>query len=330
VLAPGSIGQRRRAAAPAAVAAMLVLALLAAVGGPGSADAASSATSPAAARKPAQPRRASSHVVVLVMENKEADAVLGSGQAPFLTRLARRYGLATSSYGVTHPSLPNYIALTSGSTRGITSNCTDCSVDAPNIADQLERRGISWKGYMEGLPSPCSNVPTAGRYAKKHNPFLYFRNILDSPSACNKVVPATQLDADLRSHRLPTFAFITPDLCNDTHDCDVATGDRYLAGLVPRILRRLGPRGFLVLTYDEGSSNLGCCGTATGGKIVTVVAGRKVRRGARDARPLNHYGVLRSLEQALGLPLLGEAANPRNGSLSGLFRRPPRIVTRAR
>jgi phosphatidylinositol-3-phosphatase len=287
------------------------------------------AAAPATADRAPQ-RSSASSVVVLVMENKERDAVLGSDQAPYLTGLARRYGEATSSYGVRHPSLPNYIALTSGSTRGISTNCTDCSLDAPNIADQLERRHISWKGYMEGLPGPCSaDVATAGRYAKKHNPFVYFRSITGKPSACRKVVPATQLEADLFRGRLPTFSFITPDLCNDTHDCDIATGDRYLAGLVPRILRQLGPRGFLVLTYDEGASDRGCCGNSTGGQIVTVVAGPQVRRGARETRPVNHYGVLRTIEQALGLPLLGEARNPRNGSLRRLFKRPPRIVARA-
>src|SRR3954449_2587231 len=119
---------------------------------------------------PAPARAATaSHVVVIVMENKEYGDVIGNRSAPYTNRLARRYGLATASYGNRHPSLPNYLALTGGSTFGIDSDCTDCHVGARNIVDQLEDAHRSWGGFMEGLPRTCFTGGTAGEYAKKHN-----------------------------------------------------------------------------------------------------------------------------------------------------------------
>ena len=146
-----------------------------------------------------------------------------------------------------------------------------------------------------------------------------------NPRRCRDVVPFDRLASDLRGGTLPTFAFISPNLCDDTHDCDVATGDRFLAGLVPRLLREIGPHGFVVLTWDEGSSDTGCCVDADGGHIATIVAGPDVRRHARGTRPVDHYGVLRTIEGALGLQPLGDAALPRSGTLASLFVRPPRV-----
>jgi hypothetical protein len=269
-------------------------------------------------RAPRVTRR--SHVVVLVMENKERATVLGSAGAPYLTRLARSYGQAADSFGVRHPSLPNYIALVSGSTQGITSDCTSCRADAPNVADQLERAHRGWKAYLEGLPSPCARPRAAGRYAKKHDPFAYDDAIARAPSRCRRRVPLSRLAGDIRHDRLPDFAFIAPDLCHDTHDCSVAAGDRFLAGLVPELLPALGPHGWLVVTYDEGASDAACCGDPGGGRIPTVVAGPDVRRGAVMYRPLDHYGVLRSIETAFHLPKLAAARSARHGSLAPLFR----------
>jgi hypothetical protein len=261
-----------------------------------------------------------SHVVVLVMENKERAGVIGSAGAPYLTHLARANGQAANSFGVRHPSLPNYIALVSGSTQGITSDCTSCSADAPNLADQLERVGRRWKAYLEGLPSPCARPDRAGRYAKKHDPFAYDDAIARDPSRCRRRVPLSRLAGDVRRDRLPDFAFVAPDLCHDTHDCSVATGDRFLARLVPGLIPALGPHGFLVITYDEGSSDAACCGDPGGGRIPTVVAGPDVRAGAVMRRPIDQYGVLRSLETVFGLPWLGAARSARHGSLAPLFR----------
>jgi predicted small lipoprotein YifL len=270
-------------------------------------------------------RSAHSHVVTVVMENRELGDVIGSPDAPYLNRLAKRYGLATASYGIRHPSLPNYLALTSGSTHGIDSDCTDCHVAARNVVDQLQAAHRSWKAYLEDMPEPCFTGAFAGGYAKKHNPFAYYDDVVRDPARCRRMVPYTRLAVDLRKGALPAYAFVVPNLCDDTHDCDVATGDRFLAHLVPGLLRGLGPHGVLIVTFDEGTSDAGCCGTARGGRIATVVAGPDVRRGARDATPVDHYGVLRTTEDALGLPHLGGAAQRRHGSLRGLFARAPRV-----
>jgi phosphatidylinositol-3-phosphatase len=275
------------------------------------------------------PRSRSSHVVVVVMENKEAGDVLGSGNAPYLDALARRYGVATRSYAIRHPSLPNYLALTSGATHGIASDCTSCHVAAPNVVDQLETAGISWRAYLEDMPHPCFKGASAGGYAKRHNPFVYYDDVAGNPARCRRVVSFGSLAADLRRGSLPTYAWISPNLCDDMHDCTVRHGDSFLAHLVPALLRELGPHGFLVVTWDEGRSDAGCCGAARGGHIATFVAGPVVRPGARDARPVDHYGVLRTIEDALGLPPLAAAANARNGTLAPLFSRPPTRLVRS-
>src|SRR6202035_1704229 len=119
--------------------------------------------SPLAVASPARlPQSRNSHVVVIVMENAEYGEVIGNPAAPYVNALARRYGLATQSYAITHPSLPNYLALTGGSTQGITSDCTGCHVSAVNIVDQLERAGISWGAFLEDVPSPRFRSTGAG------------------------------------------------------------------------------------------------------------------------------------------------------------------------
>jgi hypothetical protein len=178
---------------------------------------------------------------------------------------------------------------------------------------------------MEDLPGPCSGIATAGGYAKKHDPFMYYDNVARNPRRCANVVPFDRLASDLRHATLPTFSFISPNLCDDTHDCDVATGERFLAGLVPRLLREAGPHGFVILTWDEGKTNDGCCIDAHGGRIATVVAGPDVRRHARSARPVDDYGVLHTVEGAFGLGTLGAARLGRSGSLDGLFARAPHV-----
>ncbi|MDQ6749383.1 MAG: alkaline phosphatase family protein [Actinomycetota bacterium] len=273
----------------------------------------------------ALPASRSSHVVEIVMENKEDADILGSRDAPYANGLARRYGVATASFAITHPSLPNYLALTSGSTHGITDDCTDCHVAGANLVDQLEAARVSWKAYMEDLPRRCYRGAKSHGYVKKHDPFLYYDDVARSPARCRKVVGFAALTADLRKGALPTFAFISPNLCHDSHDCGVSTGDQALARLVPGVLRELGPHGFLVLTWDEGRTDRGCCSTAHGGRIATIVAGPDVLRGGRHGVPVDHYGVLRSVENALGLSPLAAAADPSHGSLAPLFRRTPRV-----
>jgi phosphatidylinositol-3-phosphatase len=259
------------------------------------------------------------HIAIILMENEEYSDVIDSGQTPVINALARHGALATGMYAITHPSLPNYLALTGGSTFGIDSDCTGCSVGATSIVDQLEQARVSWKAYMEDLPHPCFHGSGSGDYAKKHDPFMYYTRVADVPSRCAKVVPMTQLTRDEHAGTLPTFVWITPNLCHDMHDCDLLTGDQFLARLVPPLLRALGPRGLLILTWDEGSSDNGCCRLAAGGHIVTIFAGPLARAGAEMRTPADHYSTLQAIEDLLGLPRLRGAACPCTPTLRPLL-----------
>jgi phosphatidylinositol-3-phosphatase len=264
-----------------------------------------------------------SHVFVIVMENHEYGSIIGSASAPYLNSLAASYGLATNYYGATHPSLPNYLALTAGSTFGITSDCTTCYVNATNLADQLEASGRSWKAYMEDMPSACYLGAASGGYAMKHNPFVYYNDIRNNASRCAAhVVPFTQFSGDMSSGQVPNFVWITPNMCNDTHDCSVATGDSWLRSVVPQIINSTAYRngGVLFITYDEGSSNAGCCGTSSGGHIVTLVISPRSIAGYRSAVAENHYGLLRTIEDAFRLAHLNAAASASNVPLREYFR----------
>jgi hypothetical protein len=245
---------------------------------------------------------------VIVMENAEFDDIAGNPGAPYINALARSYALADNYYAIRHPSLPNYLALTGGSTFGIESDCTDCSVDASSLVDQLEKAGISWKAYIESLPEPCSRAKELGRYAKRHNPFMYYRSIADDQDRCSRIVSGSTLDTDISSGSLPDFTWISPNLCHDAHDCPLRTGDRYLSRLVPALLKVLGPEGVLFLTWDEGTSEEGCCERAEGGHVVTIVAGDGAKTGARSSAAYDHFSLLRTIEDAWNLPRLRGAA----------------------
>jgi phosphatidylinositol-3-phosphatase len=262
------------------------------------------------------------HIAVILMENQEYGGIIGSPSAPYINSLARRYAVATQMYAIGHPSLPNYLSLTGGSTFGISSDCTDCTVGATSIVDQLERAHISWKAYMEDLPSTCFTGASAGEYAKKHNPFVYYTRVTSNRNWCSNVVPLTRLTSDERGNTLPRFIWITPNLCHDMHDCSVSTGDRYLSTLVPGLLRSLGSDGLLFITWDEGSSDAGCCRLASGGHIATIVAGPGARPGARLSRPVDHYSVLQTIEDLLKLGRLRGAACTCTPSLQPLLVKP--------
>ena len=261
------------------------------------------------------------HVAVILMENEEYGSIVGSRSVPYINALARQYALAGSAFAITHPSLPNYLALTGGSTFGISSDCSDCSVPGTGLAGQLSAKGVSWKAYMENLPHPCFEGASSGDYAKKHDPFMYFRGVASSPSQCRRVVPLSALFADERRHALPRFLWITPNLCHDMHDCGTATGDRFLSTFVPELLRSLGRRGLLILTWDEGSTSDGCCKLASGGHIVTILAGGAVRPRARLRTPVDHYSTLQLIEDLFHLRRMGGAACKCTPSLGPLLRR---------
>ncbi len=127
--------------------------------------------------------------------------------------------VATHYYAISHPSLPNYLAIIGGSTFGIRSDCTSCRASGPSLPQQLGEAGVDWRAYMQGMPRSCYLGVYSGLYAKKHNPFYYFPAIVSDPASCNRVVPGGRIWADLHSGSLPSFGWITPDLCNDAHDC---------------------------------------------------------------------------------------------------------------
>jgi phosphatidylinositol-3-phosphatase len=251
-----------------------------------------------------------SHVFTIVLENKEYTSVIGNSKAPYFNQLAQQYGLATQFFGTRHPSLPNYLAMTGGDTFGITSDCTGCFVNASNIVDQLEGAGQSWKAYMEGMPSPCF-VGDSGRYRQKHNPFIYYDDIRTNSARCNRVVPFSQFQSDLNG-TLPNYVWITPDMCNDEHDCGVDKGDAWLQIWVPQILASPAWQngGALFITYDEGSTSAGCCnGQAKGGHIATLVISPLGMPRFQSSIAYNHYSLLRTIEDAWGLAGLRNAAN---------------------
>jgi hypothetical protein len=288
---------------------------------PGAAAPASSALPSPAAPLGAVP--AFSHVFVIVMENHEYGTIIGSSAAPYINRLAAGNGLATNYYAASHPSLPNYLALTAGSTFGIASDCTTCFVNTTNIADQLEASGRSWKAYMEDMPTPCYLGPWSGNYAMKHNPFMYFTDIRGNAARCaDHVVPFTQFGADMTRGQVANFVWITPNMCNDMHDCGVATGDAWLAKVVPTIIASAAFRngGVLFVTWDEGSTNAGCCAGAWGGHVATLVISSRSISGFRSTVAENHYSLLRTIEDAFRLAHLGAAGWSSNTAMREYFR----------
>jgi len=264
-----------------------------------------------------------SHVFVIVMENDEYSSIIGSGSAPYINGLASAYGLATNYYGASHPSLPNYLALTAGSTFGTTSDCTTCFINATNIGDQVEASGRTWKAYMEDMPSACYTGASSGNYAMKHDPFVYYDDIRNNAARCaSHVVPFTQFGADMSSGNVPNFVWITPNMCNDMHDCSVATGDTWLRSVVPTITGSAAFRngGVLFITFDEGSTSAGCCGDSWGGHLATLVISPRSISGYRSAVAENHYGLLRTIEDAFRLAHLSAASWSSNVPLREYFR----------
>jgi phosphatidylinositol-3-phosphatase len=248
-----------------------------------------------ASSSPARPRPVPrlQHVVVVVFENEERGSVVGSADAPTINALANRYAEATQYHAVAHPSLPNYLALISGSTHGVTDDCTTCAQRGPTIGSQLTKAGVSWGAYAEGYPS-------SSRFAKKHVPFLYF------PGGAKDVHPLTALNPS----RLPAFSFVVPDLCHDMHDCSISTGDRWLAHFIRPFLKL--KRTVVFVVFDEGTSEIG-----GGGEVPLIAAGTSVRRHSRTAQEADHYSLLRTIEDALGVPALGNAA--RTAPLAGIW-----------
>jgi hypothetical protein len=243
------------------------------------------------------------HVLVAVFENEDAADVVGSADAPYLTSLAASATTFDDAHGVTHPSQPNYLALFSGSTQGVTDDRCPVDLAGDNLAAQLLAAGRTFTGYSEGLPEPGYSGCNEGRYARKHNPWVDFR---DLPATVNQ--PFSAFPADYSA--LPTVSFVVPDLCNDMHDCGVAAGDTWAREhLAPFVEWAAENDSLLIVTFDEDSGS-------SDNHIATIVAGAGVRASHSDQR-IDHYDVLRTLEDLYGLPPLGNAADAH--ALAGIW-----------
>jgi phosphatidylinositol-3-phosphatase len=251
-------------------------------------------SSPAAATTAKLPKP--DHVVIVIFENKDVDQVLGTDQAPFLDELAQTGVDFTNAHAEAHPSQPNYLAFFSGSTQGVTDNSCLPPLSAPNLATQLTAVGRTFVGYSEDLPEPGFTGCTSGMYAQKHAVWGAFTNV---PSGSHQ--PWTAWPSAYE--RLPTVAVVIPNLCDDMHDCDIATGDRWLREHLSdyRTWAR-SHNSLLLVTFDESDSHGG------GNRIVTLLDGAGIRPGRVD-EPVDHYRLLATIEAMYGLPALGHAAD---------------------
>lgn len=248
------------------------------------------------------------HIVVVVLENRSFSEIIDGSQAPFIKSLAGSGALFTASSAVTHPSEPNYLALFSGSTLGVSGDPCPLGFTGPNLAAQLSAAGLSFAGYSEGLPAAGSLTCSSGDYARKHAPWTNFGNI---PRSVGK--PFSDFPAG-RYARLPTVSIVIPNLCHDMHDCSVGAGDAWLRANLGGYARwAMSHSSLLIVTWDEDDGS-------QSNQIATIFAGQDVRPGSY-ATPITHYSVLRTIEQAYGLPPTGQAAQ--TPPITQIWRRQP-------
>ena len=253
------------------------------------------------------------HIVLILFENKEFGSVIDNSRMPNYNKLAREYTLLTQYYAVTHPSLPNYIALMGGDTFGIDNNCKDFFINEPSLPDLIEASGRTWKTYQEDMPSPCF-LGDKGDYVQKHNPFVYFDPIrLDATRCERSVVPLTALQTDIEADSLPNFLFIKPNLCNDSHDCALDVSDAWLTNLLNQLVPALDATNesyAIFMLFEEGQGNHSCCGLPeeAGGRVPHVIYSPLAKNGFEDDTQYTHYSLLKTISEAWGLPYLGHAA----------------------
>lgn len=233
------------------------------------------------------------HVVLVIFENERASQVIGNAAAPYINSLADSGANFTQSYAVTHPSQPNYIALFSGSTQGVTDDECTYSFDGNNQAHQLIAAGFTFASYSEGVPWSGSNVCKSGGYARKHAPWASFTNVPEQVQRSFTAFPSDYT-------KLPDVSWVVPNLCNDMHDCSVATGDQWLKAQLGDYARWAQDHSsLLIVTFDEDDRS-------GDNRIATIFRGADVRPGTYNER-ITHYNVLATLEDMYGLERLGNA-----------------------
>jgi phosphatidylinositol-3-phosphatase len=268
------------------------------------------------------------HVFIIMMENTGYDSLIGNPNAPWINNAAATYGLATNYYGVTHPSQPNYIAATSGSTNGVL-NDNDTTINVPNIVDQLEANGKSWRAYMQSLSLCATKLDHAcgnQLYERKHDPFVSYQDVQTNPTRMANIVDFSQFSSDLASNNVPDYVWISPDQCHDMHGrasspsdpCDfsqvqslIATGDAFLQNTVSAIMNSRAWTGnsVIFITWDESDftgsgfqgfgDDSGCCDSVPGnggGHVVTLTISQSDHSARTSNVAYNHYSMLATVE----------------------------------
>ncbi|MDO8926830.1 MAG: alkaline phosphatase family protein [Sideroxyarcus sp.] len=244
------------------------------------------------------------HIVIVIEENKSFSQIIGNKDAPYINELAKRGALFTQSYGITHPSQPNYIALFTGSTRGITSNTCPLELSGDNLANQLIAKGLSFTSYSESMPEPGYEGCIYGAYMRKHNPVANWKEL----AAYNQPFSAFPTDYA----QLPTASFVVPDQRNDMHDGSIAQGDVWLKKNIEGYAQwAMTHNSLLIVTFDEDNGS-------EGNRIATIVVGQRVKPG-KYAQRINHYGLLRVIEEMYGLRPLNESAKAQ--AINGVWRK---------
>jgi hypothetical protein len=233
------------------------------------------------------------HIVLVMFENK-ASSQITSSSAPYFTSLAAQGASFTQSYAITHPSQPNYVALFSGGTQGVTSDSCPKTFSVNNLGAQLIGAGLTFKGYSESMPSNGYTGCSSGTYMRKHNSWVDFSNV---PAASN----LTYASFPANYATLPTVSFVTPNMCNDMHDCSVGTGNTWLQSHLDGYAQWAKTHNsLLIVTFDEDNS-------ASLNHIHTTFAGANVKVGSYSEK-ITHYSVLRTIESAYGLSALTSTA----------------------
>jgi hypothetical protein len=245
------------------------------------------------------------HVFIVVEENANYSDVVASASMPYLNTLANQYGLATNYFANAHPSIPNYFELTTGQTLTFIDASTPqlFPVSADNVVRELLAAGKTWKSYAEALPSVGYTGGDTGLYAVRHNPLAYFTDVQDHPNQAQNLVPFTQLAADLNTANLPEYSFIVPNLCNDAHDCPLATADSWLKTNIDPLIKspRFQTDGLLIILFDEADTlDL----TGGGGHVTAVIVSPLAKRSYKSIAFYQHQSVLRLALEGLGVTKL--------------------------